>query len=58
VTVTDTGGVNTITCTFTVVVDAVNDIPVFTGGPGQTVFAGGGAGTVLGWATNLRGSAR
>ncbi|WP_406700929.1 Ig-like domain-containing protein [Singulisphaera sp. Ch08] len=59
VTVTDDGGTadgghSVTTRTFTVVVNAVNDAPSFTGGSDQTVYAGSGPQTVLGWATNLR----
>ncbi|SIO05878.1 Uncharacterized conserved protein [Singulisphaera sp. GP187] len=59
VTVTDDGGTadgghSVTTRTFTVVVNAVNDAPSFTGGSDQTVYAGSGPQGVLGWATNLR----
>ena len=50
---TANGGDNSITRTFTVTINAVNDIPVFTVGPNQPVDEDAGAQTVAGFITDI-----
>jgi hypothetical protein len=51
---TDNGGVATSAPqTFTITVNAVNDVPAFTKGSDQTVDEDAGAQTVNGWATGI-----
>ena len=50
----DDGGVDTsATQSFTITVGAVNDVPSFTKGSGESVLEDSGAQTVPGWATDL-----
>jgi hypothetical protein len=53
---TANGGVDHVDVSFTVTVQAVNDVPTFTGGPDLTVSRNTGANTLLsfaGWATGI-----
>jgi hypothetical protein len=50
---TGNGGVDARTQTFTITVNAVNDVPTFTKGANQTVNEDSGAHTVAGWATAI-----
>lgn len=48
------GGIDTSAPqTFTISINNVNDAPVFTAGPAQTVLEDAGAQTVVGWATGI-----
>jgi hypothetical protein len=48
------GGVDTSADqTFTITVNAVNDVPSFTGGPDQVVLEDAGSQTVVAWATDI-----
>ena len=53
---TSNGGVDTIVRTFTVKINATNDMPVFTIGPDQVVSENAGAQTVANWATGISDS--
>ncbi|MBI2956409.1 MAG: tandem-95 repeat protein, partial [Acidobacteria bacterium] len=46
-------GISTSTANVTVTVNPVNDAPLFTAGPDQTVLEDSGAQTVAGWATGI-----